>query len=100
MFTYLFWRLAFERAFKTFLQTLVALLSINGIGLLDAPWPTALSAAGMAALLSLLTSMASEPLGERNNPSLLRSGPLVSQPELVSEPEPVSQPEPKTSVPA
>lgn len=75
MFTYLFWRFAFERALKTFLQTLVALLSVNGIGLLDAPWITALSAAGMAALLSVLTSMASEPLGERANPSLLRAAP-------------------------
>lgn len=75
MFTYLFWRSAFERAFKTFAQTLVALLSIGGVGLLNAPWTTALSAAGMAALLSVLTSMASEPRGERQNPSLLRPAP-------------------------
>ncbi|MGH3991235.1 MAG: holin [Pseudonocardiaceae bacterium] len=80
MFTYRFWRQASERAIKTFLQTLVALLSVNGIGLFDAPWSTALSAAGMAALLSLLTSMASEPLGERENPSLVRSGSSAQHP--------------------
>lgn len=80
MFTYLFWRLAFERAVKTFAQTLVALFGAGGIGLLDAPWTTALSAAGMAALLSVLTSMASEPWGERSTPSLLRPDPSAAQP--------------------
>ena len=80
MFTYLFWRSAFERAFKTFAQTLVALFSISGVGLLNAPWTTALSAAGMAAVLSVLTSMTSEPMGERNTPSLLRPAAQHSAP--------------------
>ncbi|MGH3980830.1 MAG: holin [Pseudonocardiaceae bacterium] len=71
MFTYQFWRLAFERAVKTFAQTLLAIFGAGGIGLLDAPWTTALSAAGMAAVLSVLTSMTSAPVGERNTPSLL-----------------------------
>lgn len=78
MFTYLFWRLAFERAVKTFAQTLVALFSASGIGLLDAPWTTAVSAAGMAAMLSVLTSMASEPWGARSTPSLLPSAPAAA----------------------
>ncbi|MGH3913715.1 MAG: holin [Pseudonocardiaceae bacterium] len=80
MFTYLFWQQALERAFKTFAQTLVALFSASGIGLLNAPWTTALSAAGMAALLSVLTSMASEPWGTRNSPSLMPPAPAAAQP--------------------
>ncbi|MGH3904772.1 MAG: holin [Pseudonocardiaceae bacterium] len=80
MFTYPFWRSALERAFKTFAQTLVALFSISGVGLLDAPWTSALSAAGMAAVLSVLTSMTSEPMGERNTPSLLRAPAQPSAP--------------------
>ncbi|MGQ0775456.1 MAG: holin [Pseudonocardiales bacterium] len=88
MFTYQFWRLAFERAFKTFAQTLVALFSAGGIGLLNAPWLTAVSAAGMAAMLSLLTSLASEPWGARGTPSLLQ--PMAA----------AAQPAPKTSVSA
>jgi hypothetical protein len=79
MFTYAFCRSTFERAVKTFAQTLVALLSVHGIGLLDAPWVTALSAAGMAALLSVLTSLASEPIGDRHTPSLVRT-PATAEP--------------------
>lgn len=78
MFSYMFWRSALERAVKTFAQTLVALFSANGIGLLNAPWGMALSAAGMAALLSVLTSVASEQVGERGTPSLVPSGPPPS----------------------
>ncbi|MGH3938301.1 MAG: holin [Pseudonocardiaceae bacterium] len=91
MFTSLFWRLALERAFKTFAQTLVALLSAGGIGLLNAPWTTALSAAGMAALLSLLTSVASEPWGARGTPSLLQSTSASAQSEpAAAQPEPAA----------
>ncbi len=71
MFTYRFWQLASERAVKTFAQSLVAILSATGFGLLTAPWSTVLSTAGMAAVLSVLTSMASAPVGEPNSPSLL-----------------------------
>lgn len=107
MFTSLFWRLTIERAVKTFAQTLVALFSINGIGLLNAPWSTALSAAGMAAMLSVLTSMASEPWGSRNTPSLLQVTPAAAQSATAAAPstpvaaQPASAdgpPEPKTSV--
>jgi hypothetical protein len=73
MFTYLFWRFAFERALKTFAQTLVALLGVGGIGLLNAPWASTLSVAGMAALLSVLSSIASTQVGERNTPSLVQA---------------------------
>jgi hypothetical protein len=71
MFTSRFWQLASERAVKTFAQSLVAILSATGVGLLTAPWTTALCTAGMAALLSVLTSMASAPVGEPDTPNLL-----------------------------
>lgn len=87
MLTYRFWQLAFERAVKTFAQSLLAVLGVSGIGLLTAPWTTALSTAGMAAILSVLMSVASEPLGEHNTPSVLpsdttapRSAPRTSVP--------------------
>lgn len=64
MLTPWFWKSTLERAVKSFAQTLVALLSADGIGLVDAPWTIALSTAGMAALLSMLTSVASERVGE------------------------------------
>ena len=80
MFTYRFWQLAGERAVKTFAQTLVAVLSITSFGLLNAPWTTALSTAGMAAMLSVLTSMASVPVGEPNSPNLLPAAPTSPPP--------------------
>jgi len=73
MFTYRFWQLASERAVKTFAQSLLAIFSATGVGLLTVPWMAALSTAGMAAVLSVLTSMASEPVGEPDTPSLLPS---------------------------
>nr|WP_308802046.1 holin [Streptomyces polyasparticus] len=47
-----------ERAARTFCQSLLAVLGAGSFGLLDAPWLAALSTAGMAAVLSLLTSIA------------------------------------------
>jgi hypothetical protein len=68
----LFIKATIERAAKTFAQTLVALLSADSFGLLNAPWGASLSAAGMAAVLSVLTSIASRPVGESGTPSLVK----------------------------
>ena len=46
-----------ERAVKTFAQTEAALLTAAGTGLLDTDWLTSLSVSGMAALLSVLTTI-------------------------------------------
>ena len=46
-----------ERAVKTFAQAAAALLTASGIGLLDADWLQILSVAGMAAVVSVLTSV-------------------------------------------
>jgi hypothetical protein len=63
MWTGAFWKAAFERAVKTFAQALLAVMSADGLGLLDADWPARLSAAGLAAVLSLLASIGSAGAG-------------------------------------
>lgn len=40
---------------RTFAQSLAALLTADGLGVTDVAWPSALSVAGMAGLLSALT---------------------------------------------
>ena len=69
MWTKTFWRAAIERAAKTFAQTLAAMLVADGSGLLDARWLALLSVAGMAALVSVLTSIGSAGITD-GSPSL------------------------------
>jgi len=54
-----FWTDTAVRAIKTFAQSAVALLSANSIGLLAVDWVNLLSVAGLAAAVSVLTSVAS-----------------------------------------
>lgn len=54
-----FARAALERAVKTFAQTLAAMLVASGVDLLHANWTDSLSIAGMAAVVSVLTSIGS-----------------------------------------
>lgn len=70
MLTELFWRQAAERAAKTFAQALIGLLSGDQLGILDIDWTASLSVATLAALVSVLTSVASAPLGPPDTPSL------------------------------
>jgi hypothetical protein len=58
-----------ERATKTFAQTLVAALTAGATDLLSVGWVQALSVAGMATLLSVLTSIGSAGFGN-DGPSL------------------------------
>ena len=58
MWTAEFWKAAGERALSTFAQALLAVLSADGLDLITAPWSSALSTAGLAAVLSVLKSVA------------------------------------------
>ena len=64
---------ASERAVKTFAQTLAALVAANGSGVLDVDWAGGLSVAVSAAVVSLLSSVASGGVGQPG-PSLAGEG--------------------------
>lgn len=64
-----FWGAAVERAVKTFAQAAVALLTGNGLDLVSVNWGELAAVAGMAAVVSLLTSVASASVGN-DGPSL------------------------------
>lgn len=67
---------ALIRALKTFAQTLAASIAVSST-LTDAPWLPALSAAGMAALLSLLTSLGGLPEVPGETPALFDAEEVV-----------------------
>jgi len=67
-----FWRDAGERAVKTGLQAALAMLGTGVTGILEVDWLQACSVAAMAAILSLITSVASDPIGERGTASLVK----------------------------
>lgn len=69
MWTGAFWVAAFERAVKTFAQVLVGLLATNVGGITDVDWQAAASVGGLAAIVSVLTSVASGKIGA-DGPSL------------------------------
>ena len=66
----LFWIAVTERAVKTFAQALVALF-VAGVTVLSIDWQQALAVAGTAAVVSVLTSVASANLGPFDGPSLV-----------------------------
>ena len=51
------WSGAAERGVKTFAQALVAVIGVGAVGLLDVDWIGALSAALLATVVSVLTSI-------------------------------------------
>ena len=53
-----------ERAVKTFAQSLVAVGLAGATDLLSVDWVNALSIAGLATLVSILTSIASSKIGD------------------------------------
>lgn len=73
----LFWIAAGERAVKTFAQSLVALF-VAGVTVLTIDWQQGLAVAATAAVVSVLTSVASIRLGQFEGPSL--AGEAVVEP--------------------
>lgn len=63
MFTKTFWKDTAERAVKTFAQSFVASLAV-ATGLLNVDWVNALSIAGLAAVISVGTSVSGIKTGE------------------------------------
>ncbi|WP_156722688.1 holin [Streptomyces apocyni] len=58
-----FWKATTERAVRTAAQTLVAVLGLDTTGVLDVDWGGGLALAGSAALLAVLTAVASSGAG-------------------------------------
>lgn len=71
-----FWKAATERAVKTLAQTAAALIVASGTGLINTDWLTLASVSGMAALVSLLTSIGSD--------ALTGSGPSLTSAEVTA----------------
>lgn len=73
MFDFQFWIAASERALKTLAQTLVALIGANAVSVMELDWAQMLGVAATAAVVSVLTSLASAPFGN-SGPSLVGEG--------------------------
>ncbi|HEV7648461.1 MAG TPA: holin [Actinophytocola sp.] len=95
MWTKMFWKDATERAVRTTAQVVVALAAATGSGLLDTDWIATLSAAMMAGVLSVLTSVAAGVTTNDGTASTIAgAGP---QPEPAATPAPAVE---ETRVPA
>lgn len=64
-----FWADAAERAVKTFAQSALATLGAGAVDILSVNWVGVLTVGGGAAIVSLLTSLASEPRGDTLSPA-------------------------------
>lgn len=73
-----FWIDAGERAIRTFAQALIGAITAGLVVTDAAQWKAAGIAAAVAALVSLLTSVAASGVGDQSTPSLL---PTVEQPD-------------------
>ena len=70
IYTGAFWKATFERGVKTFAQASGAVLTGTALGLFDADRTATASVAGMAALLSVLSSVGSDLATDGAGPSL------------------------------
>jgi hypothetical protein len=71
MWSVMFWKATAERAAKTFAQAFLSALGVAVVNLASIGWLQALSLAGFATLLSVLSSLASAGAGEPSSPSLV-----------------------------
>lgn len=72
MWTKTFWKDALERAIKTTAQTAAGLIGADGLGVVDVDWWGVASVAGLAMVLSILTSVGSAPIGVQGSASLVK----------------------------
>lgn len=79
MFKKEFWEATAERFVKTLAQATGAILLANGTGLIDTDWIGVLSTGGMAALLSVLTSVGSSALPNGTGPAAFGPEELKSE---------------------
>ena len=71
MWTAAFWKAAAERAIRTFAQTFAALLVADPvIGVFEFNWLDAVQVSGLAALASVLTSLAASAVTANPGPSI------------------------------
>ena len=80
MFNKTFWKLALERAIKSFAQTFVAILSVQSTMFENAPWWTAASTAAVAFVLSVMTSIGSITVGPDGDPGMVAHQPVTAPP--------------------
>lgn len=52
-----FWKATGERALRTFAQSVLALITGDGLGVLDVDWGQAASVGGLAAIAAVLTAI-------------------------------------------
>lgn len=70
-----YWTGVLDRAVKSFAQQLILLWGADqGLNILTVDWRSAIGLAGGAAVLSLLTSLASAPIGDKGSSSFLPGG--------------------------
>ncbi|MEV5444055.1 holin [Streptomyces sp. NPDC052644] len=63
MTTSAFWKATLERMVRTFAQAVLGAVSADQLGILDVDWGQAAGVGGLAAVLSLLTSVATSGVG-------------------------------------
>lgn len=71
MFTADFWRDALERACKTAAQAAAGAIGTGALGIIDVDWTGVAAAAALGFILSIITSIGSEPFGDAGTPSVL-----------------------------
>lgn len=67
-----FWAQTAERLVKTFSQAAIALITGDQLGLLAIDWQHVVSVAGLAAVVSVLTSLGSGPIAQADSPSVVK----------------------------
>lgn len=74
MFTFLFWKDAFERAVSTAAQAALLALGAEALNVLQADWVTVAGFALGGAVLSLLKSLIASRVGDGDSASLVKRG--------------------------